>query len=158
MPDILDFVRYPYDRGRNMNAEQTLRSYADAFNRAALDDLVAHYADVTEYHQPFLPTPLTSPHTIHEFESSMFAAFSDVHVEIEWMVSDGKLASAGMLIRAVHTAEMPTPTGVLAATGNPIAIASAEFIEIDDAGRIICHRRYQDTGQLMAQLHLQTSA
>ena len=43
-----------------------------------------------------------------------------------------------MLIRAVHTAEMQTPTGVLPATGNPIAITSAEYIEIDDAGRIIC--------------------
>lgn len=138
-----------------MTAEQTLRSYVDAFNRAALDDLVAHYADATEYRQPFLPTPLTGRHEIREFEASMFAAFSNVHTEIEWMVSSGQQASAGLLIRAVHTADMPTPAGVLPATGNAIAVQSAEFIEIDDAGRIVCHRRYQDTGQLMAQLQIQ---
>lgn len=74
------------------------------------------------------------------------------------MVTDGNLATAGMRIRAVHTAEMQTPTGVLPATGNPIAITSAEYIEIDDAGRIICPRRYQDTGQLMARLQPQTTA
>ncbi len=141
-----------------MNAEQTLRSYVDAFNRAALDDLVSNYADVTEYHQPFLPTPLTSRQSILEFESSMFAAFSDVHADIEWMVTAGNLASAGLRIGAVHTAEMQSPTGVLPATGNRVAIDSAEFIEIDDAGQIARHRRYLDTGQLMAQLQVQTSA
>jgi steroid delta-isomerase-like uncharacterized protein len=141
-----------------MNAEQTLRSYVDAFNRAALDDLVAHYADVTDYHQPFLPTPLTSRKEILEFESSMFAAFSHVHVDIEWMVAAANLASAGLRIGATHTAEMQTPAGALPATGNRISVDSAEFIEVDDAGQIMRHRRYMDTGQFMAQLQAQTSA
>ena len=135
-----------------MTAELTLRSYIDAFNRAALDDLVAHYAAVTEYRQPFLASPLTTPQAIREFESSMFAGFTDVHVEIEWLVTAEKMASAGMLVRAVHTADMATPAGVLTATGNSIAVDSAEFIQVDDDGQIVLHRRYQDTGQLMAQL------
>ena len=82
----------------------------------------------------------------------MFAGFTDVHVEIEWLVTAENMASAGMLVRAVHTADMATPAGVLTATGNSIAIDSAEFIQVDDDGQIVLHRRYQDTGQLMAQL------
>ena len=135
-----------------MTAEQTLRSYVDAANRSALDDLVATYADVTDYRQGFLPAPLTTRPAIHEFESAMFGAFSDIHFAIDWIIADGNRASAGLRIRAVHTADMPSPGGLIVATGKAIAVESAEYIEVDDDGRITRHLRYQDTGQMMAQL------
>lgn len=134
-----------------MTAQETLVSYVDAFNRADVDELVAHYADVTDYRQPFTP-PLTDRRAIRDFEAGMFSAFSDVSVEVEWMVENGAEASAGLVIRAVHTADMATPAGVLPATGTAVVIHNAEFMRVDDGGRIVHHRRYADTGELMAQL------
>ena len=136
-----------------MGAESAIRSYVDAFNRADVDALVSHYAPKVTYIQPFAPEPLTSPEAVRAFESAMFAGFSDVSVEIEWLVADGDKGAAGMRVSAVHTADMPLPDGsVLAATGRTITLRTAEHVCVDERGKIVEHERYSDSAAFIAQL------
>lgn len=134
-------------------AEATIRSYADAFDRADIDDLVAHYAPKTTYIQPFSPQPMTTPDEIRAFEGAMFAGFSDVHVEVEWLIADGDAVAAGVRVSAVHTADMPLPDGSsIPATGRSIVLKTAEHMRVDTDGRIVEHERYMDGAGFMAQL------
>ena len=136
-----------------MSAESTIRSYVDAFNRADVDALASHYAAKTTYVQPFAPQPLTSPDEVRGFESAMFAGFSDVRVDIEWLVAGGDAVAAGARISAKHTADMPLPDGsVLAATGRTITLQTAEHMRVDEGGKIVEHQRYNDTAAFLRQL------
>jgi predicted ester cyclase len=136
-----------------MNAEQTLRAYVDAFNRGDVDALAASYAATTDYVQPFSPVRLTTPAAIKAFEAGMFGGFSDVTVEIEWLVGDGDRAAGGAVIRATHTGTMPLPDGgTLPPTGNRIEIRNADYVRVDSGGKIVEHRRYANPIELMMQL------
>lgn len=136
-----------------MGAEQTLRAYIKAFNRADVDAIAAAYHDETEYRQPFSPVPLTTPEAISAFEGAMFAGFSDVGVEVEWLVANGDRAAAGMTIRATHTGTMPLPDGQsLAPTGRRIEIRNADYMRVNENGRIVEHVRYGNPVELLTQL------
>lgn len=136
-----------------MSAEKTIRSYAEAFARADLEALVDHYAEPTDYRQPFVPEPLTNREAILGFESTMFGAFTDIGFDIEWLVADGDEAAAGVMIRATHVRDLATPDGsLLTATGKTVVMHTAEHIRVDDGGKIIEHRRFADTGEFFAQL------
>lgn len=136
-----------------MSADKTIRSYLDAFNAGDLDALAGLYAAATEYRQPFLPTALTTPAEIKGFESGMFSGFSDVSVEIVWIVAEGDRAAAGAVVHATHTGPMPLPDGgELLATNKRIQLETAEYIRVDAAGKIVEHQRYMDSGGFMRQL------
>jgi len=136
-----------------MSADKTIRSYLEAFNAADLDALADLYAETTDYRQPFLPNALTTPADIKEFESGMFSGFSDVSVELVWLVADGGGAAAGAVVSATHTGAMPLPDGgELPATGRRIRLETAEHLRVDAAGKIVEHQRYMDSGGFMRQL------
>jgi hypothetical protein len=137
------------------DAERVLRTYAETFGRGDVDSLAAMYAARTDYRQPYSPEPMTSPEAVKEFESGMFAAFSDIVVELEWIVAGSCEGAAGARIRATHTSAMPAPGGgEIPATHRTIELHTAEHIRIDDAGKIIEHRRYMDSGDFFRQLGL----
>jgi predicted ester cyclase len=136
-----------------MSAEKTIRSYLEAFNAADLDALADLYAATTDYRQPFQPGSLTTPADIKAFEGGMFSAFSDVSVELAWLVAEGDTAAAGAIVSATHTAAMPMPDGgTLAATNKRVRLETAEHIRVDAAGKIVEHQRYMDTGAFAQQL------
>src|SRR5207244_4043591 len=101
----------PDEKGPMSDAERVLRTYAERFGRGDVDSLAAMYAARTDYHQPFSPEPMTSPEAVKDFESAIFAAFSDIVVELEWIVAGGREGAAGARIRATHTSAMPAPGG-----------------------------------------------
>ena len=138
-----------------MSAEKTIHSYVEAFNAADVDALADLYAASTEYRQPFAPTALTTPAEVKAFESGMFAGFSDVSVELAWLVAEGDSAAAGAVVTATHTAPMPLPDGgELPATGARVRLETAEHIRVDAAGKIVEHQRYADMAGFMRQLGL----
>ena len=118
-----------------------LDRYVDRFNHEDVDGLAALYADVTDYRQPLAPEPLTTPATVHAFESGMFGGFHDVHVDIVWSVADDEQVAAGVHIAATHNE-----------SGARIEIDSAEHLRVDGEGRIVEHRRYMDSAAFLAQL------
>lgn len=136
-----------------MSVEKTIRSYFEAFNAGDVEALAEMYASTTEYRQPFMPTALTTPADVKAFESGMFAGFSDVSVELAWLVAEGDSGAAGAVISAKHTGAMPLPDGgELPATGALIRLETAEHFRVDSSGKIVAHQRYMDSGALMGQL------
>jgi steroid delta-isomerase-like uncharacterized protein len=136
-----------------VSADKTIRSYLEAFNAADPDALAGLYADTTEYRQPFLPDTLTTPADVKAFESGMFSGFSDVSVELVWLVVEGDSAAAGAIVTATHTAPMPLPGGgELAATNKHVRLETAEHIVVDPGGKIIKHQRYTDSADFLRQL------
>jgi predicted ester cyclase len=136
-----------------MSAETTFRTYVAAFERADLDALASTYAEPTAYSQPFVPEPLTDRASIRSFEQGMFSGFSDIRLDIDWVVAANDSVSAGMTISCVHTGEMPLPDGgILPPTGNKLVLQTAEYIRTNSAGLIIEHRRYSDTASMLQQL------
>jgi len=136
-----------------MSAEKTIRSYVEAFNAADVDALSELYAATTEYRQPFAPAALTTPAEVKAFEAAMFAGFSDVTVEIEWLVADGDSVAAGAIVSATHTAAMPLPDGgEIPATGTRVRLETAEHMRVDSAGKIVEHQRYGDMAGFLRQL------
>jgi steroid delta-isomerase-like uncharacterized protein len=134
-------------------AESTLRSYAEAFGAGDIDALVAHYAERTDYRQPFAKVPMTGRAEIADFERGMFSAFSAIELELEWVVGDGNEAAAGAVIRATHTGAMPLPDGsTLPPTNRTIELHTAEHVRVDGSGKILEHQRYADTATLLARL------
>ena len=137
------------------DAERVLRTYAETFSGGDVDGLAAMYAARTDYRQPYSPEPMTSPDAVKAFESGMFAAFSDISLELEWLVGNGSEAAAGAVIRATHTGAMPAPGGAeIPGTQRTVELHTAEHIRIDDAGKIVEHRRYMDSGDFFNQLGL----
>ena len=136
-------------------AAETIREYAGIFAKGDVDALAALYAAKTDYQQPFAPLPLTTPAEVRAFEAAMFAGFSNISVDIDWLVADGDEGAAGARNRATHTGPMPQPDGgELAATHRTIDLLTAEHLRVDAAGRIVEHRRYMDGAGFMAQLGL----
>jgi predicted ester cyclase len=136
-------------------AERVLRAYSETFEQADVDGLAAMYAARTDYRQPYSPEPLTSPAEVKAFETGMFAAFSDISLEVEWLVTNGDEGAAGVRIRATHTNAMPAPDGgEIPATNRTIELHTAEHIRLDGAGKIVEHRRYMDSGDFFRQLGL----
>ncbi len=83
-----------------MDAEKTARTYLDCFGRADLDGIEALYAPTTNYRQAMLPAALTTPAEIKSFESGLFTLFSDITMKLEWIVSNGEQAAAGIVVEA----------------------------------------------------------
>jgi steroid delta-isomerase-like uncharacterized protein len=137
------------------DAGKVLRSYAETFGGGDVEALAAMYAEQTDYRQPYAPEPMTSPDAVKDFESAMFGAFSDISLDVEWVIADGNEAAAGARIRATHTSALPGPGGgEIPATNRTVDLHTAEHIRVDDAGKIVEHRRYMDSGEFMAQLGL----
>ena len=136
-------------------AERVLRAYSETFEKADVDGLAAMYAARNDYRQPYSPEPMTSPDAVKAFESGMFAAFSDISLEVEWLVANGDEAAAGVRIRATHSNAMPAPDGgEIPATNRTIVLHTAEHIRVDRAGKIVEHRQYMDSGDFFRQLGL----
>jgi ketosteroid isomerase-like protein len=133
-------------------AAQTLHTYRDAFAKGDVDGLAALYAPRTDYRQPATTQLLTTPDAVRAFEAGMFAGFSGITIELDWVIANGNEAAAGARIRATHTGAMPTPDGgAIAATNKTIELQTAEHIRVDDEGKIVEHQRYSDMLGFMAQ-------
>lgn len=137
-----------------MSADVALKAYLNAFNNSDPEALAALYAPSTSYRNPMAPQPLTSPDEVREFETPMFAAFSDTSASLEDIVVDGDRAAARVTVRATHTGDLQSPGGPVGATGKTIELNCAEFIRTDADGRIVEHHRYFDAMSFLAQLGL----
>jgi steroid delta-isomerase-like uncharacterized protein len=137
-----------------VSAEITIQKYLEGFNAGDARALASLYAPTTAYSNPFAAAPATTPAQVEAFEAPMFAAFTDVHAQIDQLIADGDRAAASVTIRATHTGELQTPAGAVPPTGRTITLHSAEFVTVDDRDTIVEHVRIFDTGSFLAQLGL----
>jgi steroid delta-isomerase-like uncharacterized protein len=135
-----------------VSAEDTFRSYLDAFNRADVDAITLLYAASTSVRNPFSPTPLMTRDEVRAFVSPMFAAYRDVTAVVEDVLTDGRRLAARLRIRARHVGALAAPTGTVEGTGRLVDMRTAEFLRVDDDGLIVEHERIFDSAAVLAQL------
>jgi steroid delta-isomerase-like uncharacterized protein len=133
-------------------AEETFRSYLEAFNRADVDAIARLYAVATAVHNPFSRTPLTTPDDVRAFVGPMFTAYRDLTASAEDVLTDGTRLAARLRISGRHVGTLTTPTGTIAGTGRHVEMRTAEFLRVDDDGLIVEHERIFDRAAVLAQL------
>jgi hypothetical protein len=162
-------------------AEETFRSYLEAFNRADVPALVALYAEQTDFRNPFSPAPLTSRAAVQAFVAPMFEAYSAMQAEPDGVLVAGDCLAARLTIQARHTGELAQPAAVRPAgaqqpagarqparprqpagliqparaiqpTGRTVRLRTAEFLRVNSEGLIAEHERIFDSAAVLVQL------
>jgi predicted ester cyclase len=87
------------------------------------------------------------------FVQGMHASFTDWRHDVAAMEEAGELVVVEGTWNATHSASMPTPQGVVPATGRRAAVPFAGIVRLRD-GEIVSLHTYFDQMTLMAQLGL----
>jgi len=78
--------------------------------------------------------------------------FPDVHIEDLDIVVDGNTAAIHFLITGTQKGDLPTPEGVIPASGRAIKIDGAEFFVFDPQGKLVDLVTVENLGLLAQQL------
>jgi hypothetical protein len=90
--------------------------------------------------------------------SGIGSAFSAVDDVVIRAVHRGDEVAAEVRHRARHTGDLPTPMGLLPATGRTVELMAAHFFRVNDAGLIAEERMYSNPMDLMTQLGMTPGA
>lgn len=132
------------DVGRRLAAAIEERNI-DAFSALFTEDAVGYH--------PLSPEPLRGRTAIRASEAELFAAFSDVRVDVRSDLSDDRTCALEVVLSATNTGPLdlggnePMP-----ATGRRIEIPATWWYDVGDEGLIVEARDYFDTNALLAQL------
>lgn len=135
-----------------MNASDVLAKYVIAQSGDA-SDVADLYAAQTRYIPGHTGRVLLTPSEIHEFESRLLAGYSKISGHVRMAAVDGNLVAAVVDWDTTHIGTVPLPDGtVLEATNRILQLETAEFIRIDDEGKIAEHVRIFDSADMRRQL------
>jgi steroid delta-isomerase-like uncharacterized protein len=113
------------------------------------------FADDAVQHHPLFPEPMVGRAAIQQMEATMFAGFSEVHLEVRRVTEQGDVACIETDITAVNTNDLTLPDGTtIPATGRTVQIAAAVVATLDAEGRITEAHRYEDGLSFLRQLGL----
>ena len=102
-------------------AKALVRSYFDAVDEHDTSKWDSILADDYVHHDPNLPVPDADRETHKQLISGMFAAFSDLAVRIEDMVSEGVRVMVRWAFTGTHDGELAGPQPI-AATGKSVDV------------------------------------
>ena len=128
---------------------------AAALERGDAEGVAALYAEDAVTYHPLFPEGVRGRDAIRQSEQELLDAFSDVRVEVRYVLADESRCMAEVVIRATNTGDLdlggaePVP-----ATGRRIELPSVWSLELDQDGKVATERTYLDTGTLMSQLGL----
>ena len=89
---------------------------------------------------------------ITQREAPLFAAFSEITLDVRTVLEDGDTVMIEGLIGATNTGELPMPGGTLPATGRRVTVPTVSVARLDGNGLVAEERRYMDVAGFMAQL------
>jgi steroid delta-isomerase-like uncharacterized protein len=133
-------------------SDRAIRNLVTAWNSGNVDEIAAVYAPDAVLDHVLFPQPLTGRNAIRDAESGMFAAFSDIDWTVAHSVASGDEVAVEWVVKATHTAPMPTPGGPLPATGKRIVVRGSSHFQVRPDGTIGVERRYLDGAGMFAQL------
>jgi steroid delta-isomerase-like uncharacterized protein len=139
---------------QNTTSTDFVRQLVAAWNSGDVERVASRYARDARMHHPLVPEPLDGRVAIRQFESSMFAAFSDLDWRAECVVRDGDRVAVEFQVRATNTAPLQTPKGPVPATQRRIDLKGLSYCRLNADGEIVEERRYFDSGTLFVQLGL----
>ena len=123
-----------------------------AFENGDVGEFVTTLRDDAVQHHPMFPSPAASRDEIRQREAPLFAAFSEITLDVRTIIEDGDTAVIEAVVGATNTGELPSPGGMLPATGRRIALPMVSIVRFDEAGLVAEERRYMDVAGFMAQL------
>jgi steroid delta-isomerase-like uncharacterized protein len=125
---------------------------SDAFKNADVEAFLDCFADDAVQEHPFFPAPGRGRADLLQREGGLFAAFTDIVFEVRTVIEQGDNAAIEGLVSATNTSDMPTPGGVLPATGKRINLPMTSVVRFNADGLIAEERRYMDVAGFMTQL------
>ena len=140
------------NRTADPSVTATFSAYLAAFNAGDADAVASLYAERTEFHNPFSARPLSTRDEVRAFVAPMFRAYTGLHAVAEAPICDGRRLATRLTITGTHSGDLSGPKGVVAATGRPVTLRTAEFVEVDGRGLIVRHERLFDSAAIFEQL------
>lgn len=135
------------------------KQYVMDFERAWADrdmaPMIQKYYDANvEFNDP-TGKPQRGTDALKQVAESWFNAFSEMTITLTQSVQSGNEHALLQRFRGRHTGELEMAPGErIPATNKPAEIEVAEFIRVNDAGKIVRDAVVLDTGQLLMQLGL----
>jgi hypothetical protein len=112
------------------------------------------YATDAKMVHPLVPQPLEGRAAVEQFESGMFAAFSDIDWQAKHVIDRGNELCIEFSVAATNSKPLPTPKGTVPATNKRIVVKGASVIKLNAKGEIVEEHRYFDSGSMFVQLGL----
>ena len=139
-----------------MRPEVVAEALVAAIEHGDADRLARLYAPDAVQHHPLAPEPIRGREAIREGERALLAAFPDVTLKGQRVLSDDSTAIVELILAATNTGAIDVGPGQqLPATGRRIEIPSVWVLELDERGLIAHERDYFDTAAFFRQLGLQ---
>src|SRR5262249_45476153 len=91
---------------------------------------------------------------IRQLESGLFDAFSEIDWRIDAVVVDARRVAVEFHVTALNSAPLPSPQGMIPATGRRVDLRGASILRLDDRGLIAEEHRYRDAATMFAQVGL----
>ncbi|PZS03568.1 MAG: hypothetical protein DLM70_08940 [Chloroflexi bacterium] len=131
-------------------ARQAVERLVEVYDRHDPAQVVALYATGAKISRPGAPE--LTPETLGQFYGGFVQAMPDFRHILHNVVEEGDRAAFECAIEATFTGSLPTPEGAVSGNGAHINFTHAQFITIDEQGRIIEDRDYTDMAHLMSQI------
>jgi steroid delta-isomerase-like uncharacterized protein len=125
-----------------------------AWNSGDVRRIAALYAEDAVVRHPLAPDVIRGRAAVQQLEGGLFSAFSEIDWRIESVVADGRQVAVEFRVTALNSAPLPSPQGMVPATGRRVDLRAASIVRLTDAGLIAEEHRYLDTATMFAQLGL----
>jgi steroid delta-isomerase-like uncharacterized protein len=125
-----------------------------AWNSGNIKTIGELYAKNARMQHPMVPQGLEGRAQIEGFEGPMFSAFSELAWKAKSVVTEGSKVAVEFEVTALNSGAIPSPKGMIPATGKRITVAGTSMMTLDGEGRIAEEHRYLDTGSMFVQLGL----
>jgi steroid delta-isomerase-like uncharacterized protein len=140
----------------NMEPQAVADALMAAVEQRDVDRLVRLYAADAVQHHPLAPEPIRGRDALGESERALLAAFPDVTLKRQRVLSADSTAIVELVLTATNTGPIALGPGQeLPATGRRIEVPSVWVLELDEEGLIAQERDYFDTAGFFRQLGLQ---
>jgi predicted ester cyclase len=121
-----------------------------AVNAHDVDSYVANQHPNVEFVLPGGVT-LRGREQVRQYAELQFTAFPDAKLTFGAQVISDDLVATEVTFTGTHTGPLPTPTGVLDATGKTVAMTSMSLLRVLD-GLVVFERVFVDQLDMMRQL------
>ena len=133
-----------------MSEEQVMeaaRANTVAMNTQAMDDYASTFAEDAVWEDDSLPAPVVGPAAAAQTMGAFYAAFPDLHFEVEREFASGDLGAVCWRVTGTHRGDFAG----IPPTGRRLEYHACGIFQIRD-GKIAYVRTYIDTGTILRQL------
>lgn len=135
-----------------------LTDFANAWNAKDAERFTQRYAMDAEMKEPSKPQPIRGKDNIRDNLAGWFRALSEMSFTPKEIVESANSIAMVVEARARHTGDLVlSPGETIPPTNKNVLIEFAQFLTLDENGRILKDHVYFDLAQMMQQLGLMPS-